>query len=173
MSSAEVPGSVRILRAGIHHADDLSRLHATLFRAAWGAASFKGLLAHPGAVAFVARAGNPREVAGFIVGRLAADEAEILTLGVARDRQRVGIGGRLVVALCRAARTKGACQLYLEVAADNIAARALYDRFGFQERGRRAGYYAGAGAPADDAINLCLTLPLPRRRGGRLGKPHL
>jgi ribosomal-protein-alanine N-acetyltransferase len=168
MKQAEAAGRVAIVSAGARHAGALAQLHAGLFPdAPWDAASFKELLAHPGALAFVARAGRPREIAGFIVGRLAADEAEILTLGVAHDRQRAGIGSLLLEAFCSAAKVKGACQLHLEVAAGDRAARALYDRFGFQERGRRAGYYAHAGAPAEDAINLCLSLAFPRRHGGR------
>jgi ribosomal-protein-alanine N-acetyltransferase len=168
MKQTEAAGRVAINPAGGHHVSALADLHASLFPdAPWNAASFKELLAHPGAVAFVARASKPRAVVGFIVGRLAADEAEILTLGVARDRQHAGIGSLLVETFCRAAKVRGACQLHLEVAADNGAARALYHRFGFRETGRRAGYYAQAGAPAEDAINLGLSLALPWRRGGR------
>jgi [ribosomal protein S18]-alanine N-acetyltransferase len=152
----------------------LAQLHASLFPdAPWNAASFKELLAHPGAIAFVASAGTSRETVGFIVGRLAADEAEILTLGVAGGWQRAGIGSLLVETFCRAAKIRGARQLHLEVASGNRAARALYDRFGFEERGRRAGYYAHAGVPAEDAINLDLSLASPWRPGGLPQEPHL
>ena len=152
----------------------LARLHAGLFPdAPWDAAAFKELLAHPGAIAFAASAGTSRETVGFIVGRLAADEAEILTLGVASRWQRAGVGSLLVETFCRAAKIEGACQLHLEVAAGNTAARALYGRFGFQETGRRAGYYARGGLPAEDAIDLGLSLASPWRRGGRPQEPHL
>jgi ribosomal-protein-alanine N-acetyltransferase len=167
--------------ATVRHADELSRLHATLFEAAWDAAGFKELLAHSGAVAFVARAGNPREIVGFIIGRQVADEVEILTLGVARNDQRLGVGRMLVqtlarAALARAARARGnlkeavgqggkeallaamSCRLYLEVAVGNVPARAFYDRLGFQECGRRRGYYVYADRAAEDAINLNLSL---------------
>jgi ribosomal-protein-alanine N-acetyltransferase len=155
--------------AKARHAAELARLHASLFPdAPWDSASFTELLSHPGAIAFVARAGSPRRIVGFVVGRRAADEAEILTLGVAGEWQRAGIGSVLVEALCRAAKVKGAFHVYLEVAAGNGAARALYDRFGFRESGRRAAYYARGGGPPDDAINLCLTLASPGwRPGGR------
>jgi len=168
MKQTEGDGRVAINPVGAAHVSALANLHDSLFPdAPWNAASFKELLAHPGAVAFVARAGRPRAVIGFVVGRLAADEAEILTLGVARDRQRDGIGSLLLETFCRAVRVRGASQLHLEVAAGNTAARAFYDRFGFRERGRRAGYYAQAGAPAADAINLGLSLAFPWRHGGR------
>jgi ribosomal-protein-alanine N-acetyltransferase len=159
---------VKVVPAQARYADDLARLHASLFDPAWDAAGFTEMLAHSGTFGFVARAGNPRKMVGFIVGRVAAGEGEILTLGVAQDWQRVGIGSLLVETLCRGAKAKGAYQLYLEVAASNSAARALYERFGFQERGRRVGYYARTGAPPEDAVNLYLTLFSPWwRPGGR------
>jgi ribosomal-protein-alanine N-acetyltransferase len=95
---------------------------------------------------------------GFVLGQLAADEAEILTLGVGKDSQRHGIGRRLVEALARAAKKAEARRLHLEVAADNIPALVLYKKLGFQEAGRRKAYYQRAGAPAEDALRLALTL---------------
>jgi Fur family ferric uptake transcriptional regulator len=146
----------------------LARLHATLFDAAWDAATFKELMAFPGSLAFAAgpRAAGPArapETWGLILGRVVVDEAEILTLGVAEDRRRLGIAERLIVRLCRVAGRLGALRLHLEVAESNGAARALYARIGFQELGRRRGYYERAGGPPEDAINLCL--PLARRAG--------
>lgn len=134
----------------------LARLHASLFDTPWDAASFRRLLAPPGAIALVARIAEPPGIAGFVLGRVAADEAEILTLGVAAQRQ--GIGLLLVDALCHAARDKQVARLYLEVAESNLAARSLYRRLGFQGAGRRKGYYARPGTPAEDAINLTLAL---------------
>jgi ribosomal-protein-alanine N-acetyltransferase len=155
------PGSVEhisILWAGPEHAGELGRLHAPLFSPAWDAASFKLLLDHPGSTAFVARAGEPLESVGFIVGRLAADEAEILTLGVCNAWQRRGIGRRLAEAFSRAVTKAEARRLHLEVAATNVAALGFYKRLGFEEIGRRKGYYDRPNAPSDDAINLSLAL---------------
>lgn len=149
---------VSILWAAPEHAGELAGLHAVLFPEAWDAPSFERLLGHPGSTAFMARVGNPAETAGFILGQIAADEAEILTLGVRLDRQRHGIGKRLVGALARAAKKSEVRRLYLDVAADNAAALALYHTVGFQEVGRRKGYYARAGAPAQDALTLALAL---------------
>lgn len=149
---------VSILWAGTESAGELEKLHAPLFSQAWDAAGFKLLLDHPGATAFIARAGEPLETVGFIVGRLAADEAEILTLGVRESWQRRGIGRRLVEAFGRAVGKAEARRLYLEVAATNAAALQLYRALGFQETGRRKGYYDRPGAPPEDAINLSLVL---------------
>jgi Fur family ferric uptake transcriptional regulator len=86
------------------------------------------------------------------------DEAEILTLGVAQERRRIGIAARLIDTLCRVASRRGARHLHLEVAESNDAARALYAGLGFQELGRRRGYYERDGAPPEDALNLRLSL---------------
>ncbi len=72
--------------------------------------------------------------------RVAADEAEILTIGVAARRQ--GLGTALMAAALAAARAQGAAAMFLEVAADNAAARGLYGNLGFAAAGQRRGYYA-------------------------------
>src|SRR5262249_4598611 len=154
----------RIRSCGLQHAGELALLHASLFDDAWGAATFKELLADPGTLAFAAGPGGTgAEEApalwGLVVGRVAVGEAELLALAVARDHQRLGIGGRLIEKLCRVAGKRGARRLYLEVAESNGAARALYGGLGFAEIGRRRGYYVHPGAPLEDAINMCLTLP--------------
>jgi ribosomal-protein-alanine N-acetyltransferase len=149
---------VSILWAATEHAEELARLHAGLFDQAWDTGAFQGLLNHPGSTAFLARLGTPPEPIGFIVGQLAADEAEILTLGVRADRQRHGIGRRLVEALGRAAKKAEVRRLFLEVAATNAAALGLYKSMGYQEVGRRKGYYQLPGGSADDALTLALDL---------------
>jgi Fur family ferric uptake transcriptional regulator len=161
---AETLPTLRVRRCGQHHAGELAQLHARLFDAPWDAASFRQMLADPGTLAFAVAPGaigseKPLLPWGLIVGRVATDEAEILTLAVAIERRRVGIGARLVERLCRAAGSRGARQLYLEVAEGNSAARAFYTRLGFDESGRRRGYYARAGGPPEDALTMCLALP--------------
>jgi [ribosomal protein S18]-alanine N-acetyltransferase len=149
---------VSILWAASDNAAELASLHRGLFDKPWDAAAFEGLLSHPGSTAFLARLGSPVEMVGFIVGQLAADEAEILTLGVRADRQRHGIGRKLVEALARAVKKAEARRLFLEVAAGNAAALGLYKSLGFQEVGQRKGYYEKPAGPAEDALTLALNL---------------
>ena len=149
---------VSLLWATIDHAESIARCHATLFPDAWDAASFQQFLSHPGSVALVARQGIAQETVGFIVGQLAADEAEILTFGVSKDWQRKGIGRRLVEGLQRAAVRGEAKKLFLEVADDNIPALVLYSRAGFMEAGRRKAYYKRGDGPPADALQLALAL---------------
>jgi [ribosomal protein S18]-alanine N-acetyltransferase len=149
---------VSVLWAGVDHAEALADCHRTLFDAAWDKPAFEGLLSHPGSTSLIARFGNPPEPVGFIVGQLAADEAEILTFGVVKEWQRLGVGRKLVEGLARAAKRAEAKRLFLDVAADNIPATVLYSRMGFKEVGRRKAYYPRADQAAVDALVLALAL---------------
>lgn len=130
----------------------LADLHAEAFDTPWTASAFNELLAQPG-VLLEAEAG------GFVLARVAADEAEILTLAVRRATRRSGIALRLMEAAARRAATLGARRLLLEVAEDNAPARALYARLGFEGAGQRRRYYARADGEAADALLLVLKLP--------------
>ncbi|MFC5390563.1 ribosomal protein S18-alanine N-acetyltransferase [Brevundimonas bullata] len=132
----------------------LAAIHAEAFETPWDAASLSALLASPG-VFVVADAD------GFILIRVVADEAEILTLAVRPSARRGGLGARLVEAAVVRAAALGADRMFLEVAEDNVAARALYARAGFHEAGRRRGYYARANGRREDALVLALNFPRP------------
>ena len=109
------------------------------FDESWSARSVAEVLAMPGTAAWVSNVdGSP---AGFVIVRSAADECEILTIGVTRDHRRAGVGQGLVEAALEVARLGGARRVYLEVAEDNGPARAFYAFLGFSEIGLRPGYY--------------------------------
>ena len=149
---------VSLLWAVPEHAKDVAGLHAALFDPAWDIASVARTLEHPGSTALIATTGFPKTLVGFVLGQLAADEAEILSIGVAPDWQRHGLGARLMDGLARAASRGQAKRLFLEVAADNAGAQALYAKLGFSEMSRRKGYYERKGGPAVDAVVLSKTL---------------
>ncbi len=92
-------------------------------------------------------------VAGILIGRVAADEFEILNLAVGKARRRLGVATQLVSAALECARTAGARQAYLEVRASNEGAIAFYTRMGFRVCGRRPNYYRN---PVEDAVLLVL-----------------
>lgn len=158
------PKFVSLVWAGPDRAIEFAEMHERLFKPAWSIPSFQEVLSHPGATAFMARVRDGAdalpEPAGFIVGQLAADEAEILTIGVLPRWQNRGVGRMLVEGLARAATRAEAQRLFLEVAADNQAAFALYRALGFTAVGLRKGYYEREGADPQDA--LVLALPLDR-----------
>lgn len=70
-----------------------------------------------------------------------ADEAHIMNIAVAPDRQRQGVAARLLAGLLLTAGDRGAIGATLEVRPSNAAAIALYRRFRFEEAGRRPRYY--------------------------------
>lgn len=149
---------VSLLWAAPERAAELAVLHGRLFQPGWDEAAITSLLEHPASTSLTAIAGDPKVAVGFIIGQLAADEAEIISIGVAPDWQRAGLGRMLVEGLARAAKRGEAKRLFLEVAADNAAAIALYTKLMFVEVGRRKGYYERSSGSAVDALVLALTL---------------
>ena len=136
--------------------DTASRVHRGCFEAmgerGWTRQDFAGLLAAPGVAGWLI------DEIGVALCRLAADEAELLTIAVLPGHRRAGAGRRLLEQAVGWARGAGARTLLLEVGADNPAALALYGRAGFETVGRRRGYYARGTAPAADAVIMRLVL---------------
>ncbi|MBQ7949924.1 MAG: ribosomal protein S18-alanine N-acetyltransferase [Alphaproteobacteria bacterium] len=83
---------------------------------------------------------------GFIVYRTTLDEAEIITIGVHPDARRTGIGVALLGVMEADLKKSGVKHIFLEVAADNTPARALYEQNGFVQIGVRPRYYDGVDA---------------------------
>jgi ribosomal-protein-alanine N-acetyltransferase len=134
----------------------LGQVHAEAFEAPWTGEEILRFARDPGGAALVAEAGDG-QVAGFILCRLIAGEAEVLTLAIRTAARRRGVATRLVDAAIELTRIS-ADSMFLEVAEDNPGAIALYARTGFEPVGRRAGYYARRGIPAVDAIVMRRTL---------------
>ena len=108
---------------GLEACWDLADLHEKAFDRPWALTEFESLLNSPGVFAVLGSSGEPEEARGFILCRAIAGEAEILTIaaGIATEAK--------------------AFDLFLEVAADNTAAIALYGATGFSQVGLRKGYY--------------------------------
>lgn len=137
-------------------AERLADLHARCFAERWSAAWIAGLIEQPGTFAFLAEEG------GFVLVRVAAEEAEILTLAVEPAARRRGIGTALMIAGAREAARRGARRLFLEVADGNSAALTMYRRLGMVEVGRRPDYYPAAAGGRADALVLSVEIPLIR-----------
>jgi ribosomal-protein-alanine N-acetyltransferase len=137
----------------------LASLHAACFPAGecWDAAGIAGLLAHGGSFGFALFSADACD--GFLLMRAGGGESEILTLCTAPAARCKGLATRLVRRGAEEALARGAEAIFLEVAADNAPARALYARLGFAVAGRRAAYYR-RGAAAMDALVLRAGLPL-------------
>jgi ribosomal-protein-alanine N-acetyltransferase len=94
------------------------------------------------------------ESGGLILVRVAADEAEVLTLAVVPEARRTGIASALLQLTAPIAAAMGAVAIFLEVSVANRAARAAYGRAGFRPIGRRRAYYSDL----SDALVLRLGL---------------
>jgi ribosomal-protein-alanine N-acetyltransferase len=131
----------------------MADLHAAGFRHEWTAEELAELMRQPGVHAYVARRASflgSRGVAGFVLIRAAADEAEVLTIAVAPAHRGEGIGRRLLEHAFRRLYADRVASVFLEVDAANPSALALYRRLGFVQVGERKGYYADAAAPDGD-----------------------
>lgn len=79
--------------------------------------------------------------AGYAVVLSVLDEAHLLNITVVREFQGKGLGSGLLDHLFEQAQRGGASCFFLEVRPSNLSARALYQKAGFVEIGRRKGYY--------------------------------
>ena len=118
--------------------DVLAAIHAAAFPPAdaWSRDVFDLQLALPNIFGLLDESG------GLILVRVAADEAEVLTLAVAPAARRGGLGYILLIQATEMVSRMGARTLFLEVSVANIAARGLYTKAGFTEAGRRPRYYS-------------------------------
>ena len=133
----------------------LAELHARCFKTPppWKAPDFAGFLADP--LAFLLVEGD----AGFLLGRAVVGEAELLTLAVAPEARRRGLGRTLLGRFQYQACLRGAERAFLEVSAENAPAVALYESAGFARVGLRRGYYQAPDGRRIDALVLARDLP--------------
>jgi ribosomal-protein-alanine N-acetyltransferase len=137
--------------AGPRDAGAFATLHAGAFQRGWSEHEFERLLMDGQVVAH--RAGQGTAVAGFILSRMAAGEAEILSVVVAPRWRGRGLGRRLLDLHLRRLAGLGVATVFLEVEEGNKPALRLYRHAGFREVGRRPGYYP---ARSGDAATACV-----------------
>jgi ribosomal-protein-alanine N-acetyltransferase len=128
-----------ISEAAVSDADTLAALHAGAFQRAWTEEGFRELLSQPNVLAHRVAIGS--RVTGFILSRMTAGEAEILSLAVGSSHRGRGFGRQLLDLHLRRLAGLGISPVFLEVAEDNVAAQRLYRRAGFRGVGRRERYY--------------------------------
>jgi [ribosomal protein S18]-alanine N-acetyltransferase len=122
----------------------IAQLHALSFGRGWEEDEVYRLLIDRAVVAHRAMSG--RTLVGFVMSRMAADEAEILSIAIAPARRGRGLSRPLLDYHLRSLAGLGARTVFLEVDEHNAPARRLYEGAGFREAGRRQGYYAGGAA---------------------------
>jgi len=147
---------VNIDQAQLADAATISRLHGACFVRGWSERDVANFLASPGAIALIASTEKP---VGFVLARLVLDEAELVSIGVCHAGRRSGVGRALVERLRSLLGERGVRVIFLEVAADNASAIALYGQVGFRSSSRRSHYYPRENAAPIDAIVMRLDLP--------------
>ncbi len=111
----------------------------------WSADDIRRTLARPGGRLFEVEG-------GFMIANTVLDEAEIWTIAVHPTKRRKGRARALLVQAMAALADQGVRVVHLEVAADNVPARALYDEMGFVQTGARRAYYRSSTGEPVDAI---------------------
>jgi len=144
-----------LTQASLSDASALAELHEASFARGWSSLEFEAMLADHNILTVVARRAGPatsRRPVGFVMVRRAPDEAEVLTIAVARSHRGKGLGRDLMEEAMRRLYADRISTLFLEVSETNEPACRLYRRLGFAKVGERKGYYAGAEGAASGAL---------------------
>jgi ribosomal-protein-alanine N-acetyltransferase len=128
----------------------LAQLHGASFHRGWGEGEFEAMLAERNTLVHRLRMG--RKIVGFAVSRMAADEAEILSIAIAAGHRGRGLSRNLLLTHLGHLAGRGVRTVFLEVEENNQPARRLYERAGFGVAGRRERYYRAANGEQLNAL---------------------
>jgi ribosomal-protein-alanine N-acetyltransferase len=152
------PALVRLAPLEARHAFRAAAIHASAFARPWSAQDFEGFLAERAIRADGLFLGRDAQPSGFVLSRRAADEAEILSVAIAREARGRGHARALLASHLQALAHAGVKRVHLEVEDGNDPALALYRRIGFKNVGRREGYYKRPDGGRAAALTMSLTL---------------
>lgn len=142
-AACDLDGVMRVMEAAF----------GTTYGEAWTRSQCAGILPLTGVALVVARDCESGAAAGFALSRAVAGDSELLLLAVDPERQRSGIGRRLLDDFIGRSRDQGASRVHLEVRDGNPAV-AMYEAAGFAAAGRRRNYYRGSDGQRFDALTL-------------------
>ena len=131
------------------HVTQVAELEKRCFPDPWSERSIASELSNQLALWLVAE--DNGVVAGYIGSQTVPDESDMMNVAVHPNYRRRGIAEALVNTLCDALKERGSVSLTLEVRASNEPAKALYEKLGFEQVGRRPNYYRN---PKEDALIL-------------------
>ncbi|WP_182084241.1 GNAT family N-acetyltransferase [Aureimonas sp. ME7] len=142
-------------------ADDVewaAALHSQAFSQPWSGDEFAALLSQRGTFGYVVRRSGAVRPLGVVLARLAAGEAEILTIVVDKAARGKGFGRLLMDNTLQHLHAERAESLFLEVEETNAPALKLYRHLRFEEVGRRPAYYTAPDGTKQNALILKRTL---------------
>lgn len=140
---------MKIVEMNADHVAAVAELEKLCFSDPWSEKSIASELSNKLALWLVAE--EDGRVAGYIGSQTVPDESDMMNVAVHSDFRRRGIAEALVNGLCDALRERESVSLTLEVRASNEPAKALYEKLGFEQVGRRPNYYRN---PKEDALIL-------------------
>jgi [ribosomal protein S18]-alanine N-acetyltransferase len=128
----------------------LAELHGASFHRGWGEGEFERMLVERNTLVHRLRLG--RKTVGFAVSRIAADEAEILSIAIDPTHRGRGLSRDLLLTHLGHLAGRGIRTIFLEVEENNQPARRLYEWAGFTVVGRRERYYQEPGGQQLNAL---------------------
>ena len=131
------------------HVPQIAQLEKMCFSDPWSENSIASELNNALSLWYVALEGD--RVAGYIGSQTVMGESDIMNVAVHPDYRRAGIAQALILELMEGLRLRRSRCMLLEVRDSNEPARALYEKLGFREIGRRRNYYRN---PREDALIL-------------------
>lgn len=137
----QAPPDTHVTALRPDHARAMAALHAEAFARPWSAADLEAMIIDPMIVGDGLFLGRNRQPSGFALSRAVLDEAEILTVVIARRHHGKGYGKTLLAAHLGRVMARGISEIFLEVEEGNRPAIALYEAFDFIHIGRRESYY--------------------------------
>ncbi len=152
--------TIRVERTGPDSAGKMAQIHSLCFQPFWSEGEIAAMMHMPTTVGLLARRGD--EWVGMALYRVAADEAELLTIGVVPAQRCQGAGAQILACGEAQAAARGAARLFLEVSTLNTSAKALYLRTGYSQIGQRRAYYPDG----SDALVLEKSLSGDGQRSG-------
>ena len=143
-------GTAVVEPASQRDATRLAQLHGASFHRGWGESEFETMLTERNTLVHRLKLG--RKVIGFAVSRMAADEAEILSVAIDASQRGRGLSRNLLLTHLGHLAGRGVRTVFLEVEENNQPARRLYEWGGFSVVGRRERYYHQPGGEQLNAL---------------------
>ena len=143
-------GTPLVEAATTRDAPRLAQLHGASFHRGWGESEFESMLRERNTLVHRLKLG--RKVIGFAVSRMAADEAELLSIAIDATQRGRGLSRDLLLTHLGHLAGRGVRKVFLEVEENNRPARRLYEWAGFEVVGRRERYYQQPGGEQLNAL---------------------
>lgn len=140
---------IEIVEMCPQHVAAVAELEKTCFSMPWSENAIAGELNNPLSLWLVAL--QDGGVVGYVGSQSVLQEADMMNLAVDPACRKMGVGQQLVEALIARLKAENTYCITLEVRSSNTPAIRLYEKLGFQQVGRRPGYYQN---PKEDALIL-------------------